>query len=121
MEGTVGGRARRGRPGRHPPHRRLLCALDFFETRGIPFIVAVNCFDDAEVYDEDEVRHALDVDPGVPVQFCDARQRDSGKQVLLRLLEYLSGRGDCKSVALRRSASISRTPLVLARSSAPLR
>jgi uncharacterized protein len=64
-------------------------SLDFFETRGIPFIVAVNCFDDAEAYDEDEVRHALDVGPGVPVQFCDARQRGSAKQVLVRLLEYL--------------------------------
>jgi hypothetical protein len=64
-------------------------ALDFFETRGIPFVVAVNCFDGAEIYDEDEVRHALDVGPGVPIQFCDARQRGSGKQVLVRLLEYL--------------------------------
>jgi uncharacterized protein len=64
-------------------------ALDFFETRGIPFIVAVNCFDGAEIYDEDEVRHALDIGSGVPIQFCDARQRGSGKQVLVRLLEYL--------------------------------
>jgi len=64
-------------------------ALDFFETRGIPFIVAVNCFDGAERYDEDEVRHALDIDSRVPVVFCDARQRSSSKQVLVRLLEYL--------------------------------
>ena len=64
-------------------------ALDFFETRGIPFIVAVNCFDGAEIYDEDEVRQALDVGPGVPIHFCDARQRGSGKQVLVCLLEYL--------------------------------
>lgn len=64
-------------------------ALDFFETRGIPFIVAVNCFDGAEIYDEDEVRYALDVGPRVPIQFCDARQRGSSKQVLVRLLEYL--------------------------------
>ena len=64
-------------------------ALDFFETRGIPFIVAVNCFDGADIYHEDEVRRALDIDPHVPVQFCDARDRGSGKQVLVRLLEYL--------------------------------
>jgi signal recognition particle receptor subunit beta len=64
-------------------------ALDFFETRGIPYIVAVNCFDGAEIYAEDEVRHALDVGPRVPIQFCDARQRGSSKQVLVRLLEYL--------------------------------
>src|SRR5256884_6265213 len=41
--------------------RRLedsFAAVDFFESRDIPFIVAVNCFDGAEVYDEDEVRGA---------------------------------------------------------------
>jgi uncharacterized protein len=64
-------------------------ALDFFETRGIPFIVAVNCFDGAEIYHEDEVRHALDIGPSVPIQFCDARQRGSSKQVLVRLLEHV--------------------------------
>jgi signal recognition particle receptor subunit beta len=64
-------------------------ALDFFESRGIPFIVAVNCFDDADIYEEDEVRLALDIDAHVPIQFCDARDRSSGKQVLVRLLEYL--------------------------------
>jgi hypothetical protein len=43
----------------------------------------------AEIYHEDEVRYALDIGPQVPVQFCDARQRSSGKQVLVRLLDYL--------------------------------
>lgn len=64
-------------------------SLDFFETSGIPFIVAVNCFDDAEIYAEDEVRLALDIGSRVPIQFCDARHRGSSKQVLVRLLEYL--------------------------------
>ncbi len=64
-------------------------ALDFFETRHIPFIIAVNCFDGADVYGVQEVRQALDIDAHVPIQFCDARDRDSGKQVLVRLLEYL--------------------------------
>jgi signal recognition particle receptor subunit beta len=64
-------------------------ALDFFETRQIPFIIAVNCFDGADVYGEREVRQALDIDAHVPIQFCDARDRDSSKQVLERLLEYL--------------------------------
>jgi signal recognition particle receptor subunit beta len=64
-------------------------ALDFFETRGIPFIVGVNCFDGAGLYAEDEVRHALDIGPRVPIQFCDARHRGSAKEVLARLLEYL--------------------------------
>jgi len=64
-------------------------ALDFFESRDIPFIVAVNCFDDADIYADDEVRQALDIGTHVPVQFCDARNRASGKQVLVRLLEHL--------------------------------
>jgi uncharacterized protein len=64
-------------------------ALDFFESRDIPFIVAVNCFDDADLYEEDEVRRALDIDGHVPVQHCDARDRGSSKQVLVRLLEHL--------------------------------
>jgi len=54
-----------------------------------PFIVAVNCFDGADVYEEDEVRQALDIGAHVPVQLCDARDRGSSKQVLVRLLEYL--------------------------------
>ncbi|TVZ02068.1 ATP-binding protein [Trebonia kvetii] len=64
-------------------------ALDFFESRNIPFIVAVNCFDGADIYEEDEVRQALDIGAHVPVQQCDARDRRSSKQVLVRLLEYL--------------------------------
>jgi hypothetical protein len=64
-------------------------ALDFFESRNVPFIVAVNCFDDADIYEEDELRQALDIGDHVPVQLCDARNRASGKQVLIRLLEHL--------------------------------
>jgi uncharacterized protein len=63
--------------------------LDFFESREIPFILAVNRFDGADLYDEAEVRDALDLAAHVPIQFCDVRQRASGKQVLERLLEYL--------------------------------
>jgi uncharacterized protein len=64
-------------------------SIDFFESRGIPFIIAVNCFDGAVVYDADEVRQALDIDDHVPVQLCDVRNRDSSKRVLIRLLEHL--------------------------------
>ena len=64
-------------------------ALDFFESRNIPFIVAVNCFDGADIYEEYEVRQALDIGDHVPVELCDARNRASGKQVLIRLLEHL--------------------------------
>ena len=64
-------------------------AVDFFESRDIPFIVGVNCFEGADVYDEDEVRGALDVGAHVPVQLCDVRNRESAKAVVVRLLEHL--------------------------------
>lgn len=64
-------------------------AIDFFESRNIPFVVAVNCFDGADIYEEDEVRQALDIDGHIPVQYCDARDRNSSKKVLVRLLEHL--------------------------------
>lgn len=64
-------------------------AVDFFESRNVPFIVAVNCFEDSDFYEEDEIREALDIGAHVPVQHCDARNRGSSKQVLVRLLEYL--------------------------------
>ena len=40
-------------------------SIDYFEQRGTPFIVAVNCFDGAERYEPDDVRIALDLDPEV--------------------------------------------------------
>lgn len=63
-------------------------AVDFFENRAIPFLVAVNCFADARAYGADEVARALDLDRGTPVVLCDARDRDSGKEVLIRLVEH---------------------------------
>lgn len=63
-------------------------AVDFFEHRRIPFVVAVNCFPGARSYGADDVSRALDLDPGTPVVLCDARDRDSGKEVLIRLVGH---------------------------------
>ncbi|MGW7098141.1 GTP-binding protein [Streptomyces sp. NPDC054838] len=63
-------------------------AVDYFEHRGIPFVVAVNCFTQARRYGADEVARALDLEQGTPVVLCDARDKDSGKEVLVRLVEY---------------------------------
>jgi signal recognition particle receptor subunit beta len=71
--------------------RRLqdcFAAVDYFERRGIPFTVAVNCFDGAELHDPDNVREALDLDGGVPVVMCDARERESAKNVLISVVEH---------------------------------
>jgi uncharacterized protein len=63
-------------------------SVDYFERCGIPFVVAVNCFDGAQRFRPEAVRTALDLDPGVPVVLCDARQRPSARDVLVTLVEY---------------------------------
>jgi signal recognition particle receptor subunit beta len=64
-------------------------SVDYFERRGTPFILAVNCFDGAPRYGSEEVRHALDLHPDVPVVFCDARDKQSVKEVLIALVEHV--------------------------------
>jgi uncharacterized protein len=66
-------------------------SVDYFERRHLPFVVAVNCFDDARRYRPSDVRSALDLDPGVPVVMCDARMRSSGRDVLVALIEHALG------------------------------
>jgi uncharacterized protein len=64
-------------------------AVDFFERRNIPFVLAVNHFDGAPCYTVDEVRVAADLPDHVPLIACDARRRSSTKDVLLCLLDHL--------------------------------
>jgi uncharacterized protein len=67
-------------------------AVDYFEKTGLPFVVGVNCFDDAPIYDLEDVREALGISPGVPVLNIDARQKNSCRDTLLVLLELLVAR-----------------------------
>lgn len=72
--------------------RRLadcFAAVDFFEHRGLPYLVAVNCFDGVQLHQLEDVREALAVGAQVPVIPCDARSRESTKQVLITLVEYV--------------------------------
>src|ERR1700749_5024744 len=64
-------------------------AVDYFERRQIPFIVAVNCFEGSITHDPEDIRVALDLDPGFPVVLCDARNKDSAKEVLIALVEHV--------------------------------
>ncbi|MFP1628042.1 GTP-binding protein [Streptomyces sp. 5K101] len=64
-------------------------AVDFFERRGIGFVVAVNEFDGAYRYEPDEVRAAIDLKPEVPVVLCDARVPGSGNATLVTLVQHL--------------------------------
>ncbi|GAA4426823.1 ATP/GTP-binding protein [Actinokineospora soli] len=64
-------------------------AVDFFERRGIPFTVGVNCFDGVQPYTVDQVRAALALTSPVPVLLCDARSRESAKDVLGTLVGHV--------------------------------
>lgn len=63
--------------------------IDFFESRKVPYLVAVNCFDGAPRYSESEIREALAISPETPLVMCDARVRDSVKHTLIALVEYV--------------------------------
>ncbi|HEX6674902.1 MAG TPA: ATP/GTP-binding protein [Actinomycetes bacterium] len=70
--------------------RRLaacFAAVDYFEHRDVPFIVAINCFDGELRHAVEDVREALAIRPDVPIVLCDARVRDSAKATLIELVE----------------------------------
>jgi signal recognition particle receptor subunit beta len=71
--------------------RRLddsFAAVDYFEAKGLPFIVAINQFDDAGHFGPDEIREALAIPAHIPVINVDARARESAKQALVRVTEF---------------------------------
>ncbi|HLE95166.1 MAG TPA: ATP/GTP-binding protein [Acidimicrobiia bacterium] len=63
-------------------------AIDFFEKRRTPFVVAVNTFHGQRLHGEDEVRNALQIGPEVPIVFCDARVRVDVQRVLGNVVEH---------------------------------
>ncbi|MEV0237281.1 ATP/GTP-binding protein [Nonomuraea sp. NPDC050786] len=63
-------------------------AVDYFEKREQPFIVALNCFDGTRPFTVGEVRSAIGLEPEIPIVHCDARRRDSGREVLITLMEH---------------------------------
>jgi uncharacterized protein len=64
-------------------------SIDYFERSGTPFIIAVNCFDDAPRFDPEDIRIAATLKPDVPIVLCDARDRDSVRKVLVTLVRYV--------------------------------
>ncbi|HET6733906.1 GTP-binding protein [Mycobacterium sp.] len=71
--------------------RRLeesFAAVDFFEARNLPFLIAVNDFESAPTYAVEDLREALAVRPGVPIIGVDARQRNSAKNALIAITSY---------------------------------
>ncbi|MER5641499.1 ATP/GTP-binding protein [Kitasatospora sp. NPDC002227] len=72
--------------------RRLEVSFDVIgrlEERGVPFVVAANTFPESPTYPTEELRAALDLPPEVPIVTCDARTRESSRDVLMALMRYL--------------------------------
>ncbi|HEX5405674.1 MAG TPA: ATP/GTP-binding protein [Pseudonocardiaceae bacterium] len=64
-------------------------ALEFFEQRGIDYVVAVNQFDGGFRYTPSEVRDALTIHERIPIIMCDARDTRSATTVLISLIEHV--------------------------------
>ncbi|MEU3185424.1 ATP/GTP-binding protein [Streptomyces sp. NPDC006923] len=63
-------------------------ALDYFESCGLPYVVAVNHFDGTPAFDPEDVREALTIPPHVPVLIMDARNRIKVVESLLALVRH---------------------------------
>jgi signal recognition particle receptor subunit beta len=71
--------------------RRLtdcFAAIDYFEVRNVPFVVAVNTFDGIRTHALQAIREAVQIDERVPMVFCDARQRSDVKSALIAVVEH---------------------------------
>ena len=71
--------------------RRLadcFAAVDYFEDRGMPYLIGLNCFGGVLTHRVEDVRDALAISPAVPIVCCDARERESTKGTLISLVEH---------------------------------
>ena len=71
--------------------RRLddsFAAVDYFEAKGLPFIVALNEFEGAQTFGTEEIREALAIPSHIPIITVDARDRESAKHALVRITEF---------------------------------
>jgi uncharacterized protein len=83
--------------------RRLdacFAAVDYFEQRELPFVVAINCFDGVLAHSVEDVREALVIGEDTPIVACDARVRESAKKTLIELVQH----------ALARASAVLRSP-----------
>jgi len=67
-------------------------SVDYFEAKGLPFVVAVNCFDGERRHSMESITQALNLSTNVPVIACDARRRESSRDVLVALAEHAIAR-----------------------------
>jgi len=67
-------------------------AIDFFEMRETPFVVAVNTFHGRRLHGIEEVRNALQIGLEIPIVYCDARVRVDVQRVLVAVVEHALNR-----------------------------
>jgi signal recognition particle receptor subunit beta len=67
-------------------------AIDYFENRRLPFVVAVNRFPGSDEYDSEAVCEALALPDDCPVLWMDARDVGSSQETLIRLVEHALSR-----------------------------
>ena len=80
--------------------RRLgdcFAAIDYFETRSMPFVIAVNPFDGRRSHSIEAIRDATQVDGHLPLFYCDARDRIDVKNALIAIVELALLRERSKS------------------------
>jgi uncharacterized protein len=67
-------------------------AIDYFESRTLPFVVAVNTFPGSDVFTDVEVRDALALQADTPIVRVDARSSASCTAALITLVEHALAR-----------------------------
>ena len=67
-------------------------AIDYFESRDVPFVIALNCFHGQVTHAIEDVRDALQIDAGIPMILMDARDRDSVRATLIELVRHAMAR-----------------------------
>jgi signal recognition particle receptor subunit beta len=67
-------------------------AVDYFESRRLPFVVAINGFPRTTGFDPETVREALALAPDTPVRHMDARDQGSCIDTLVQLVEHALNR-----------------------------
>lgn len=67
---------------------QCFAAVDYFESRGVPFIVVVNCFDGLALHPLEDVAAALGLGPEVPLLYTDARVREATRHALMTLVRH---------------------------------
>ncbi|MET7392131.1 ATP/GTP-binding protein [Dactylosporangium sp. NPDC005572] len=63
-------------------------AIDFFENRRLPYVIAVNNFEGSARYHLEDIREALAIHRSVPMLDADVRSRASAKEILVTVTEH---------------------------------